>query len=605
MNKLFKTAILLICAAALGSCADLDIQSDGRVGYEDIFGHYERTVNYYNRCIGYVPQIGFLYSNTPLASFCDEAHDASDYADGPVSRWYRGYTSTTYNPLSCAWEGDCWTYYYQAIRHCNTFLSYIEDPEYATYQFRDDEKQGWIAQVRVARAFYYLQLIKRYGGVPLVRVPYGTKHDYSKDKRATFGEVAAFIVSECRRALAVEEPKGNFGFHWNINDNERGKITRAFAYAVMSETVLYAASPLWSDGTVSWQVAAEITKEALDQCLVHGFHLYDTKPDATTALNAYQYYFFTRSDPSRSWDKETIFESTSTRTNVWKLAGTPITAGMEKAGAGPSQELVDAYETSDGQPVLDLANPYVDADHLVPNYNPANKLYDPSDPYANRDPRFYASIYYNDCRRYLDDRMTLVQTYVGGNCGISESVTDTRFTRTGYYLRKFNDYRSGIDIDGDGFMRIFRLAELYLNFAEAAYQAKGPDVLYTSVVGGSAISARGAVNAVRTRAGMPALARGMSRDEFELRYRNERRIELAFEEHRFFDVRRWKILDKTDAVVTGMRITRASDGTYDYRRVKMMDRNLSDDKYLMYPINQTEVDKIEGFTGANWQNPGW
>ena len=96
MNKLFKTAILLICAAALGSCADLDIQSDGRIGYEDIFGHYERTVNYYNRCIGYVPQIGFLYSNTPLASFCDEAHDASDYADGPVSRWYRGYTSTTY-----------------------------------------------------------------------------------------------------------------------------------------------------------------------------------------------------------------------------------------------------------------------------------------------------------------------------------------------------------------------------------------------------------------------------------------------------------------------------------------------------------------------------
>ena len=168
MNRLFKTAILLICAAALGSCADLDIQSDGRVGYEDIFGHYERTVNYYNRCIGYVPQIGFLYSNTPLASFCDEAHDASDYADGPVSRWYRGYTSTTYNPLSCAWEGDCWTYYYQAIRHCNTFLSYIEDPEYATYQFRDDEKQGWIAQVRVARAFYYLQLIKRYGGGPLV-----------------------------------------------------------------------------------------------------------------------------------------------------------------------------------------------------------------------------------------------------------------------------------------------------------------------------------------------------------------------------------------------------------------------------------------------------
>lgn len=88
----------------------------------------------------------------------------------------------------------------------------------------------------------------------------------------------------------------------------------------------------------------EITKEALDMCLQHGFALYDQAPDSTVAQNAYAYYFITRSDPSRSWDKETIFETTTWRTNVWKFAGTPITPGMEKAGAGPSQELVDSYE---------------------------------------------------------------------------------------------------------------------------------------------------------------------------------------------------------------------------------------------------------------------
>ncbi len=606
MKKIFKTAVFAICAMSLGACADLDIQSDGRISYEDIFSHYGRTVNYFNKCIGSVPQVGFTYDNTPLASYCDEAQDAGDHADGNISRWYKGYTSTSYNPLASGWGGDPWTYYFQAIRNCNTFLQYINDPAYATYEFRDDEKSGWIAQVRVARAFYYLQLIKRYGGVPLVKGPYGTDYDYSIDERASFGKCADFIISECREALKTPEPDGNFGFRWNINDSERGKLTRAFAYAVMSQTALYAASPLWSDGSFTWEKATEITKEALDQCLTHRFRLYDIKPAATAAQNAYEYYFFTRSYPSRSWDKETIFESTSVRTNVWKFAGTPITPGMEKAGAGPTQELVDAYETIDGQPVLNLEQPYKDEDHLIPNYNTRNTLYNPDKPYENRDPRFYASIYYNGSRRYLDDRADRVETFVGGNCGISDNVTDTRFTRTGYYMRKFNNYRSGIEIDGDGFMRLFRLAELYLNFAEAAYQAKDPDITVASKVGGSALSARGAVNAVRLRAGMPELARGMSKEEFGRRYRNERRIELAFEEHRFFDVRRWKILSETDAVVTGMQITRNASGNgYTYKRIKMMQRNTNSDKYLMYPIVQSEVDKMEGFTGTDWQNPGW
>ncbi len=201
----------------------------------------------------------------------------------------------------------------------------------------------------------------------------------------------------------------------------------------------------------------------------------------------------------------------------------------------------------------------------------------------NRDPRFYASIYYNGARRYLDSRMDIVETYVGGNCGISDDVTDIRFTRTGYYLRKFNNYRSGIEIDGDGFIRIFRLAELYLNFAEAAYQAKGPDVLVKSTVGGQALSARAAVDVVRARAGMPGLPRGLSKDVFGKRYRNERRVELAFEEHRFFDVRRWKILQETDGFVTGMKIDRALDGSFNYSRIKLMQRDTNSDKYLMFP----------------------
>ena len=195
---------------------------------------------------------------------------------------------------------------------------------------------------------------------------------------------------------------------------------------------------------------------------------------------------------------------------------------------------------------------------------------------------------------------SLVQTYVGGAQEISD--ISRKNTRTGYYLRKFNNYKSTLSNSADGAVRLFRLAELYLNFAESAYQSVGPDVAVAST--GFSMSARDAVNAIRTRAGMPPFPAGMTKDAFEKKYRNERRIELAFEEHRFFDVRRWKILDQTDKFVTGMRIT-LSGTTFNYNRFKFPDRNCSSTKWLMYPIDQADVDKVIGFSGANWQNPGW
>ena len=590
------------------SCMDMDMPSDGRVTFKEIFSRYERTRAYRGNCLGYIPQVGFTYesNNTPLASFCDEAHDANDNQNGPVSKWYRGFTTAQYNPLTASYMNP-WGHYFQGIRRCNTFLKNIADPELATFHFDEIEKNGWIAEVRVARAYYYLQLIKRYGGVPLIDTPYETSHDFSKDRRATFEECVDFIISECDKALATPESEGQpKGFRWSIGDNERGTVTRAFAYAVKSQAALYAASPLWASsgtGKYTWALATEITKEALDQCLAHGFELYSQAPSPTVAQNAYAYYFITRSDPSRSWDKETIWESTGWRTNVWLNAGTPITPGMSKAGAGPTQEMVDSYEMADGtQPILG----YSDAEHLQPIINPESS-YDPENPYANRDPRFYASIYYNGAVRYLDKpNGTKVETFVGGNCGISDNVNDIRFTRTGYYLRKFNNYKSGIGMDADGLMRMFRLAELYLNFAEAAYQSVGPDAqVQSKVAGGVSMSAREAVNKVRARVGMPGLPSGMDKESFEKRYRNERRVELAFEEHRFFDVRRWKILDQTDRYLTGMKITKEKDGSLTYTRIKLAERPTSEDKYLMYPIMQSEVNKMQQFTGTNWQNPGW
>ena len=598
LNILTKTVFTASLAMCMFACADLDLPNDGRITYQELFSSYSRIKNSFNGCTD-IPAVGFTYNNSPLASYCDEAHDASDMTSGGVYNWYNNRLTPTSNPL-----GNHWALYYILIGYCNTFLQYITDPAFP-YQFDSlDEKNGYIAQVRVARAYYYLQLIKRYGGVPIIDTLYEMDHDFSKDRRASFEEVADFIIAECDLALFTDLTEGlPIGFRWAISDDERGQITRAFAYAVKSQTALFAASPLWytPGSKYTWEKATAITKEALDQCMARGFQLYNRPVAANVAQNPYAYYFFTRSDGSRSWDKETIFES-KLRSPVWQQAGLPITAGMSKAGPGPSQELVDSYEmqASGEPPILG----YSDANHLQPILNPASG-YNPNNPYIGRDSRFYASIYYNGATQNLATQTPIVETFVGGNCGISDLTTDTRFTRTGYYMRKFNDYRSNNTLNADGYMRIFRLAELYMNFAEAAYQSVGPDVPVAATVPGfGPMTAREAVNEVRRRANMPNFPVGMTPEAFEKKYRNERRVELAFEEHRFFDVRRWKILDQTDGFVTGMRIARQGTN-FTYTRIKLADRGTNADKYLILPLNAAEVQKMEPLTGENWQNPGW
>ena len=599
MKKIYYIIIAFV-ALSLTGCANLDIEPDGRVDYQAIFGKYRLTVNYINTCRKYLLDPGFTYTNTLLASFCDEAQDSNDN-EGDLKKWYDGFGSAASFPLTT--ETDFWTHYYNGIYYCNNFLSMIDDPEIATFEYEPLEKTGWIAEIKVLRAYYHLQLLKRYGRIPIMDHVYEIPHDFSKDRRESIEACVDFIIGSCDEALATDEGNESIGFRWDVSASERKKVlSRAFAWAVKSQAALFAASPLfYEEGSkYTWSYVASICKEALDQCLAHGYALYDTAPAATAALSPYDYYFMTAYG---TWDKETIFES-GTEAKVWQYAGMPTTTGASKAGSCPTQELVDAYETKDGVPVLNLAKPYLDDAHTQPNYNTANTLYNKSNPYLNRDPRFYSTVYYNGCNRYLTESTTKVNTYVGGDCGISNDVTVRRFTRTGYYLRKFNNPASSSVSGTDGYIPVFRLAELYLNFAEAAAESAGADSPVSSTVAGStAMTAREAVNAVRTRVGMPGLPAGLDKTTFIQRYRNERRVELAFEEHRFFDVRRWKILSETDSAVSGMKITK--NGTsYTYERISFP-RQTGADRYLLFPLEQSEVNKMTQATGVDWQNPGW
>lgn len=583
----YRKFIIIIIAGTFFSCnKQLDLPTDGRISMEQVFSDYNRTRGYLNSCYGFSP--------TPYmdrSSYTDEAQDADDNSsESNYAIWYSGsITSASYPRYSA--DGSPWSKLYEGIRKCNVF---IENIKTATAFATDAEKGAWTAQAHTLRALYYLQLIKRYGGVPIFEKPLDINHDFSKDKKSSFSDVVKLIQADCDKALSY--PATREGFSWNIYDNQYGIMTRAVAYAIKSQSITYAASPLWSDGTYTWADATAINAEALAQCLANDYKLFNQTPGADIAQNAYAYYNLIGSNDQRSTDKETIYQG-GTKMQVWKWAGMPTTPGLERTGPCPSQDLVDSYEMANGEAPI---TSYTDANKLVPILNAASG-YDPNNPYNGRDPRFYASIYYNGAVRNLNEpNGKKVETFIGGAEGISE--TDRKHTRTGYYLRKFNNYKSGINNDADGSIRLFRLAELYLNFAESAYQSAGPDVSVSS--GGLTMSAREAVSIVRARAGMPAFSSGMSKDAFEKKYRNERRIELAFEEHRFFDVRRWEILDQTDKIVTGVRITKTGSNLT-FSRFKFTDRNAWSNKYLMYPIDQAEVDKMINLTGQNWQNPGW
>ena len=187
-TAIFATCLLLSCNK------QLDLQSDGRITMEQVFNDYNRTRGYLNSCYGYCPA-----PYMDRASFTDEAQDADDVTPGShYIVWYGGnVTSTTYAANSA--DGSPWGSLYTGIRKCNVFLESIKT---ATVYATDAEKGAWTAQALTLRALYYLELIKRYGGVPIFDKPLEIIHNFATDKRATFSEVVTFILADFDKALA-------------------------------------------------------------------------------------------------------------------------------------------------------------------------------------------------------------------------------------------------------------------------------------------------------------------------------------------------------------------------------------------------------------------
>lgn len=602
-----KLLIIFLAILGLSSCQKvLDVAPDGRKTLDEIFADDATTSAYLNSCYLNFPKgasNNFFATNMRIA-LSDDAWDREDIGGGGQGKYYKG-TATAANPiLETESSGDnaagCWNKNWQDIRFCNIFLSRIATAKVTI----ESDRNRWTAEAKALRAFYNFELIKRYGGLPIVTSPMGLEFDYTQLKRESFKACVDNIIKDCNEALATTE------FPWRITaGNEAFRFTKAIAAAVKSSAILFAASDLWNGGQNYWAEAETNTKKSLDDCLANGYELYSNVKNPSLFQSAYQEYFCSVTDWSDNpVDKETILASKSGNNDWVYLHGMPIQNAF-KSGLCPSQELVDAYcMQATGQPVLKLDKPYLDEMHLQPNYN-LTSGYNADNPYVGRDPRFYATVHYNGGKRKnAAGVMTDIQTYYGGNCGIEGAVS--KRTATGYYSKKYDHPSSLQSLQLSVTYRLMRLAELYLNYAEAANE------------NGNLAGAVIAVNIIRARAGMPNI-NPSNKEEARFLIRNERRVELAFEENRYFDVRRWAKpnadLSLTDRYITGSWIIKTG-ATLDYKRFVIGDswnittgnwtntatpRACYTNKYLIWPIELSELRRLEAATGKKWQNPGW
>lgn len=462
------------------------------------------------------------------------------------------------SPSNVGWMSTVWGRSYRSIREANLALSKIGDVPVS-----DERKALLTAEVKFVRAFRYFDLLKGFGGVPNMGDRVTQLADDFSDlyERKSIDETVEYIVSELDQVIGVLPTDPS-------SDWLRGRATTPAAMALKARVLLYAASPLYTDGinnTAKWQAAADAAKAIMD---LNKFSLV-TNISADPSEN-YRLYFV--SSPNTSEDIFAREYTTASPSMAMERMNAPNGFGGW-GGNCPMQNLVDDYEMTNGLPISDVASGY-----------------DDQDPYADRDPRFYATILHNGANY----RGRQIETFLPSGQDSPDGNEPWNASPTGYYLRKF--LKESVDLNdwpnmGTASWRYFRYAEVLLNYAEAQNEAKSsPDQ-----------SVYDAVNAVRDRAGMPALPADLTKDEMRDRIRNERRVELAYEEHRYFDVRRWKIAEIVEnESAKGISISRAGNGDLTFTVKEALSAKNFEQQHYWFPI---PMDEINLSNGQLEQNP--
>ena len=561
MNAKFFSYIYISAAISiaftLSSCNGfLDREEDSFIDKTATFDSYNRTKQYLTYAYTLLPDgLNRFSREAMLASATDDAEFAIESAE--IQQLNNGSWNALNNP------DDVWNRYYSGISKCCTLLentnhvnldiSRLDPDKQVEYANSLKDIRMWRAEARFLRAYFHFELLKRYGPIPIVTSTLSINGNYENTPRPTMKEVVDFIAKECDIAADTLELTP-----WrNVND-AFGRATKGAALALKSRLLLYAASPLYVDfgdtneankptDVALWKSAADAAKAVID---LNQYELASSYADLFK--NDFQ-------------NKEYIFVRRYAANSDFEKSNFPVSFGG-KGGTNPSQNLVDDYEMLDGTPF---------------DWNDPAKA---AQPFENRDARLGATILMN----MAPFKGKKVATYPEG----ADASPNPNATKTGYYLRKFLNEDVNIQTGGSSsghVVPLFRLAEIYLNYAEALNECDptNPDIaLY--------------LNKVRNRASLPNVS-ALSQEQMRAVIQHERRVELAFEEHRSWDVRRWKIASSTlGAPLMGVQIERKPLGGYTYMPVKVEQR-VFQPKMYWYPIPQSEVLKLKQWK----QNNGW
>lgn len=546
MKRLFKIFLIPIFLFGICSCDVMDLKPMDRLSDEDVWNDAALLQLYVNNCYNALPH-GYRYTDM-LGVFSDEMWTRSN------DQFNQAYLQGDIDSDNIGRMGilNYWSDAYKNIRKINMFLIKAKEGSVA-----DNIKEPMYGEMKFLRAFIYANLIWRYGGVPIVEGIFELD-DESLAERNTYEECVNFIKKDLQEAKAIlpdEQPAA-----------QQGRASGDACQALLARVLLYWASPLNNpnNDVQRWKDAADAAKA-----------LIDTRYDL---VDEYQDVFLT-------WNEEVIFARTFTQGNNTDFARWHARSGDFGQGiVTPTQNMVDAYEMK-----ATGKTPYIEqADGtLVPDNTSG---YDAQNPYDGRDPRFYASVLY-DGAMWMNRE---TETYFGGkdDANAPSAPEPWNATETGYYLKKFMDESippSGSSLKMTSPWIFFRYAEILLNYAEASFEA------------GDENTARQYLNKVRERSSVDMPPVTDTGDNLRKRIQNERRVELAFEHHRFFDVRRWKIADITEKRDLNKMVINIEGGTKVYSVQVRYERDFKSHQLLL-PIPRTEIDKS---LQSIKQNPGY
>jgi len=491
----------------------------------------------------------------------------------------------------------------QILEHAHLLTTFPEESAYSAEELRGQ----LLGQTYFLRGWFYFMLIRDFGGIPNMQESFGTDDNFDV-VRPTYQQSSEWVIQDLDSAIMYLPDS------WQKTESrDAGRVTKTSARAVKEMVLLYAASPNYNipreqslsfSGTPTYNL--EIAKKALK-----------ANVEALNSAAAHYRYRFMGGDEyanifyrlgSNGISDEGIFQPYVSWYGINQQNNNTGTAwyipyfdgGWKAACVVPTQNAVDWYETADGYRMEDAAS--------------NSSTWDPGHPYANRDPRLKNNIFCHG------DKMLTVKTksFLGNLPAVLEADqpngkhfqfdSGNSLTFSGYYYAGKFRWPGANNADKTrGYVRIFsliRYTQLYLDFAELANELYGPEGAVPEATGSvSGLTALGAINKVRNRVGMPDVHTMYYPDKPAFRdyIREERARELFSEQHRWWDLKRWRIAHEVLANgVDGAYITKNGSGGFNFGRTKIGDRVFTN-KHYWYPFPPSTINMMENFE----QNPGW